>query len=214
MDFVSDRFASGHRFRVLTIVDLYSRECLALYVDRSISGKKVAAALDAVVALRGASESITVDNGTEFVSRAMKSWSVYYGIRLDFIRPGRPVENAFIESFNGRLRDECLNVEIFDDLSAAREHIERWRLDDNEQRPHSALGDRTPNEFAQAAADVSSQGARPAGGVRKRSAAPRQRSPIGGPFAAVLDPPRAICWDPGRQAVSLAISSAFREEVN
>ena len=214
MDFVSDRFANGHRFRVLTIVDLYTRQCLALYVDRSISGKKVAEALDGVVTLRGAPESITVDNGTEFVSRAMESWSVCYGVWLDFIRPGRPVENAFIESFNGRLRDECLNVEIFDDLGAAREQIERWRLDYNGRRPHSALGDRAPNEFARAAADAPSKGTRPAGEVRKRSAAPRQGSPTGGPFGSVLDPSRPISWDPGRRALSLAVSSAFREEVN
>lgn len=213
MDFVADRFSSGYRFRVLTIVDVYTRECLALYVDRSISGKKVAAALDAVVALRGAPKSITVDNGTEFVSRAMESWSVCYGVRLDCIRPGRPVENAFIESFNGRLRDECLNVEVFDDLRAARDRIERWRIDYNSRRPHSALGDRTPNEFAQSAAEASSKGTWPAGGVRKRSAAPRQGSPNGGPFGAVLAPSRPTSWDPGRRAMSLAVSSAKRQGV-
>ncbi len=214
MDFVADRFSSGYRFRILTMVDLYTRECLALSVDRSIGGKKVAAALDSVVALRGAPESITVDNGTEFVSRAMESWSVCCGVRLDFIRPGRPVENAFIESFNGRLRDECLNVEIFDDLRTARRQIERWRLDYNDRRPHSALGDRTPNEFARAAADVSSKGTRAAGEVKKRSTGPRQGSPNGGPCGAVLDPSQPISWDPKRRTMSLAVSSAFREDVN
>jgi hypothetical protein len=107
-----------------------------------------------------------------------------------------------------------LNVEIFDDLAAAREQIERWRLDYNAERPHSALGDRTPNEFARAAAGMSRNRTRLAGGVRKRSAAPRQGSPDGGPCGAVLDPSRPISWNPGRRAMPLAVSSAFREEVN
>lgn len=161
MDFVADRFANGYRFRVLTVVDLYTRECLMLFADRSISGSKVAAALEVVVAGRGAPQSITVDNGTEFVSRAMEEWSVSHGLRLDFIRPGRPVENAFIESFNGRLREECLNVEIFEDLDAAREQLERWRMDYNTKRPHSALADQTPSEFAHSA-DSSKKRAWPA----------------------------------------------------
>ena len=98
--------------------------------------------------LRGEPESITTDNGSEFAGRAMEAWAYESGVKLDFIRPGRPVENGYIESFNGRLRDECLNGEIFFDLADAREKLERWRHDYNENRPHSALGDRTPAEFA------------------------------------------------------------------
>lgn len=212
MDFVADRFSSGYRFRVLTIVDLYTRECLALYVDRSITGAKVAAVLKELVARRGAPQWITVDNGTEFVSRAMEAWSGSSGVRLDFIRPGRPVENAFIESFNGRLRDECLNVEIFDDIEDARRGIERWRLDYNGLRPHSALGDRTPEEFARAAAAEPANGTQPAAGAGNRSNGPAQGFPVGGPCGAVLDPGRPICWDLGRRATPLAFSSVLREE--
>ncbi len=212
MDFVADRFSSGYRFRVLTIVDLYTRECLALFVDRSITGAKVAAELDAVVDRRGAPESITVDNGTEFVSRAMEAWSGSNSVRLDFIRPGRPVENAFIESFNGRLRDECLNVEIFDGIEDARRRIERWRWDYNGCRPHSALGDRTPAEYARAAAEERGNGPQPADGAGNRSSSPAQGFPVGGPCEAVLDPNRPICWDLGRRAAPLALSSACREE--
>ncbi len=113
MDFVSQRFAHGRWFRVLTIVDQYTRECLGLLVDGSLTGEKVARALSSILAQRAAPLSITVDNGTEFVSRAMEIWSYQNGVHLDFIRPGRPVENGYIESFNGRLRDECLNVEMF-----------------------------------------------------------------------------------------------------
>lgn len=214
MDFVADRLASGFRYRILTLVDLYTRECLALYADRSIGGKKVAAVLRAVVAQRGAPRSITVDNGTEFVSRAMETWSVTTGVQLDFIRPGRPVENAFIESFNGRLRDECLNVEIFDGLRSAGEELERWRADYNGRRPHSALGDRTPEEFAQTAAREQEERTCPAQRIHKRSTTPRQGFPAGGPEGPVLDPSRPISWNPQRRAMSLAVSSAVREEVN
>jgi putative transposase len=108
----------------------------------------VAAALDKIVAGRGAPESITVDNGTEFASKAMDHWAYTNGVHLDFIRPGKPVENGYIESFNGRLRDECLNVEVFFSLADARRKLELWRHDYNHQRPHSALADRTPAEFA------------------------------------------------------------------
>jgi len=214
MDFVADRFANGFRFRVLTVVDLYTRECLALYADRSISGKKVARALDGVVARRGVPKSITVDNGTEFVSRAMEAWSVTHSVRLDFIRPGRPVENAFIESFNARLRDECLNVEIFDDLATTCQKREHWRRDYNGHRPHSALGDQTPEGFARAAAGRLAKATRSAGGVRKISAVPRQGCPDGGPYGTVLDVARPISRSPGRRTMSLAVPPAVREQLN
>lgn len=147
MDFVAARLLDGRWFRVLTVVDQFTRECLLLLVDRSLSGQKVALALSQVIAERGAPVSITVDNGTEFYSRAMESWAYQYGVQLAFIRPGKPVENSYIESFNGRLRDECLNVEVFFGLSDARDKLERWRQDYNQVRPHSALGDRSPDEF-------------------------------------------------------------------
>jgi putative transposase len=148
MDFVAARFHDGRWFRVLTLVDQFTRECPLLLPDRSLSGAKVALALAQVVAERGAPVSITVDNGTEFGSRAMEAWAYQYGVQLDFIRPGRPVENSYIESFNGRLRDECLNVEVFFALADVRDKLERWRQDYNLVRPHSALRDNAPALFA------------------------------------------------------------------
>jgi putative transposase len=147
MDFIAARLIDGRWFRVLTVVDQFTRECLVLLADRSLSGQKVALALSQVIAERGAPVSITVDNGSEFYSRAMEAWAYQYGVQLDFIRPGRPVENSYIESFNGRLRDECLNVEVFFALADVREKLELWRRDYNQVRPHSALGDRSPEEF-------------------------------------------------------------------
>jgi putative transposase len=148
MDFVAQRLADGRWVRVLTVIDQFTRECLLLYADTALSGGKVALALHAVVASRGAPQSITVDNGTEFASRAMDLWAYQNGVHLDFIRPGRPVENGYIESFNGRLRDECLNVEVFFTLADARRKLALWHHDYNHHRPHSALADRTPAEFA------------------------------------------------------------------
>ena len=139
MDFVAARLLDGRWFRVLTVVDQFTRECLLLLADSSLSGQKVALALSQVVAERGAPVSITVDNGTEFYSRAMEAWAYQYGVQLDFIRPGRPVENSYIESFNGRLRDECLNVQVFFALADVREKLELWRQDYNQVRPHSSL---------------------------------------------------------------------------
>jgi putative transposase len=148
MDFVSNRLLDGRWFRVLTVVDQFTRECLTLLVDSSLTGTKVAQALSEIVAVRGAPVSITVDNGTEFQSKAMDVWAYQHGVQLDFIRPGRPTENGYIESFNGRLRDECLNVQVFFTVADARDKLEQWRLDYNRVRPHSALGDIAPEEFA------------------------------------------------------------------
>jgi putative transposase len=148
MDFVQDSLTDGRKFRALTIVDVFTRECLAVHADSSLTGVKVAAILDTVSLSRGHATQITVDNGTEFNSRAMDAWAYRRGVKLDFIRPGRPTENGHIESFNGRLRDECLNVELFFDLLDARTKLEAWRRDYNEQRPHSSIGNLTPNEFA------------------------------------------------------------------
>jgi putative transposase len=147
MDFVSDRLADGRWFRILTVVDQYTRECLCAYADRSQTGEKVVLQMKRLIAGRGAPESITTDNGSEFAGRAMEMWAYEAGVKMDFIRPGKPVENGFVESFNGRLRDECLNGEVFFTLADAREKLERWRCDYNHHRPHSALGDRTPEEF-------------------------------------------------------------------
>jgi putative transposase len=148
MDFVQDTLDDGRRFRALTLVDVFTRECLALLADSSLSGHKVAALLDQVAANRSYPKQITVDNGTEFYSKAMDSWAYRNGVQLDFIRPGRPMENGYIESFNGRLRDECLNGELFLSLVDAREKLEAWRRDYNEHRPHSSIGNLTPIEFA------------------------------------------------------------------
>lgn len=148
MDFMSERVADGRWFPILTVVDQFTRECLLLLTDGSLSGAKVAAALEPVVRQRGTPRSITVDNGSEFASRAMDAWAYRHGIQLDFIRPGKPVENGFIESFNGRLRDECLNVEVFFELDDVREKLAHWQQDYNRTRPHSALRDQAPAIFA------------------------------------------------------------------
>ena len=148
MDFVAQRLSDGRGIRVLTVVDQYTRECVALLADNALSGEKVALALDKALLQRKAPESITVDNGTEFTSKALDHWAYRNGVYLDFIHPGRPVENGYIESFNGRLRDECLNVEVFFSLADARRKLYLWRRDYNSYRPHSALDDRTPAEFA------------------------------------------------------------------
>ena len=135
-DFVAQRLPDGRWLRVLTVVDQFTRECLTLFADNALSGEKVAAALDKIVILRSTPESITVDNGTEFASKAMDLWAYKNGVHLDFIRPGRPVENGYIESFNGKLRDERLNVEVFFTLADARRKLHLWRRDYNHHRPH------------------------------------------------------------------------------
>lgn len=150
MDFMSARVADGRWFRILTVVDQFTRECLCLVADQSLTGEKVAQALAPVVIQRGAPRSITVDNGSEFASRVMDAWAYRHGIQLEFIRPGKPVENGFIESFNGRLRDECLNVEVFFTLDDVREKLARWQKDYNFTRPHSSLQDQAPASFAAA----------------------------------------------------------------
>jgi len=152
MDFVSDQLAAGSAFRVLTVVDQLSRECVALLADRRLSGAKVAEELSRVCGERGlVPESITSDNGSEFTGRAMEAWAMERGVHLVFIRPGRPTENSFVESFNGRRRDECLRVNWFPTLGEARRRLAVWREHYNRQRPHSALKDQTPAEFARAA---------------------------------------------------------------
>jgi putative transposase len=147
MDFVHDALSDGRPFRVLTVVDHWSRQCPILEVASSLSGATVGAALDRVLPTAPALRSITVDHGTEFMSRALEDWAYQRQVQLDFIRPGKPVENAFIESFNGRLRDECLNVHQFTSIEDAKAKIEAWRIDYNQHRPHSSLGHLTPSEY-------------------------------------------------------------------
>ena len=154
MDFVSDSTVAGRRFRALAIVDDYSRECPAIEVDTSLGGARVVGVLERLADTRGLPEVITVDNGPEFAGKAMDEWAYRRGIKLSFIRPGKPVENAFAESFNGRLRDECLNTNWFMSVRHARETIETWRQDYNEVRPHSSLKGRTPKEFAESMAGL------------------------------------------------------------
>lgn len=150
MDFVADRLMDGRRFRILTVVDVFSRECLALEADCSLTGRRVVEALTLLALTRGVPPTITCDNGTEFTSQAVDLWADENGVRLDFIRPGKPVDNAFIESFNGRLRDECLNSEIFLNLEDAKRKLQAWKDDYNHTRPHGSLGGQTPSEFAAA----------------------------------------------------------------
>lgn len=152
MDFVSDQLWTGRRYRILTLVDHYSRECPALLVDTSLGGVRVAGLLDRLADTRGLPEVITVDNGPEFTGRAVDEWAWRRGVKLDCIHPGKPIENAYIERCNGRLRDECLNEHWFRTLDEARTTIEAWKQDYNDVRPHSALGGLTPQEFAQGTA--------------------------------------------------------------
>ena len=147
MDFVFDRTTDGHRFRVLTLLDTFTRRAPGVIVERSISGLHVARFLDKVAATYGYPKAITVDNGPEFISNALDQWAHARGVQLHFSRPGKPVDNAFIESFNGRLRDECLNTNWFYGLEDARETITEWLEDYNERRPHSSLDGLTPAEY-------------------------------------------------------------------
>ena len=151
MDFVGDSLADGRTFRTLNIVDDFSRESPAIIVDQSIPGERVVRELEEVVAQRGVPEMIVTDNGPEFAGKALDAWAYRRGVKLHFIRPGKPVENAYVESFNGKFRDECLNENWFTSLAHARDVIERWRQDYNEVRPHSSLGNDTPAGFARRA---------------------------------------------------------------
>lgn len=149
MDFVHDALADGRAFRVLTVVDQWSRWSPILEVAQGMSGASVAEALDRAVAEHGCPASITVDHGTEFTSRALDEWAYRRGVKLAFTTPGKPTENGHIESFNGKLRDECLNTLQFASIADAKEKIEAWRRDYNHRRPHSSLGQLTPSEYLQ-----------------------------------------------------------------
>ena len=152
LDFVHDALMDGRAFRVLTVVDQWSRWSPILEVAQGMSGRSVAEALDQAIAEHGKPPTITVDHGTEFTSRALDEWAYRRGLTLDFIRPGKPTENGFIEAFNGKLRDECLNANQFLSIDDAKSKIEAWRVEYNVHRPHSSLGQLSPKEYLQRAA--------------------------------------------------------------
>jgi putative transposase len=147
MDFASDSLCTGRKFRALVIVDDYTKESPAIEVDTSIPGARVVRVLDRLAEIRGLPEVITVDNGPEFAGKALDEWAYRRGVKLNFIRPGKPMENAFAESFIGRLRDECLNQNWFTTINEAMYIIEDWRIDYNGVRPHSSLGNLSPQDF-------------------------------------------------------------------
>lgn len=148
MDFMTDSLFNGRRFRALTIIDIHSRECIDIFADKRINGDKVTEALERICRRRGYPENIRVDNGPKFISKVLDQWAFETKVKLDFSRPGKPTDNAHIESFNGSLRDECLNTNWFLSFEDVRSKLYTWRKDYNEYRPHSSLGYRTPAEYA------------------------------------------------------------------
>lgn len=147
LDFVSDALADGRRIRILTIIDEFTRESLKMVVDTSLSGKRVARELSELMATRGKPKGIVSDNGTEFTSNAILKWSGDMGLNWQYIQPGKPMQNGYVESFNGKLRDECLNEHWFRSLHEARAVIENWRKDYNHERPHTSLKGLSPQQF-------------------------------------------------------------------
>jgi putative transposase len=148
MDFMSDALADGRKLRLLTVIDLFTRESLAIRVGTRFTSGQVAEVLAGVALGRGVPREVRVDNGPEFTGKMLDLWAYLHDVTLDFSRPGKPTDNAFIESFNGRVREECLNQGYFTGLEDARERVESWRVEYNECRPHSALGYLAPGEFA------------------------------------------------------------------
>lgn len=148
MDFMHDTLADGRKFRTLNIVDVYTRECRAIEVDTSLGGQRVVRVLERLREEHGIPERLLMDNGPEFTGKALDAWAYSQKVGLEFIRPGKPMENGYIESFNGKFRDECLNSHWFMSMEDARQLIEEWRCDYNEARPHSSLGQLTPADFA------------------------------------------------------------------
>jgi len=149
MDFVMDALASGRRLKCLTVVDDFTKESLDIPVAHGLSGEQVTRVLDQIAAFRGYPAAIRTDQGPEFTGKALDQWAYRHGVEIKLIQPGKPTQNGFIESFNGRFRDECLNEHWFQDLHHARDVIAEWRRDYNERRPHSSLGYLTPSEFAE-----------------------------------------------------------------
>jgi putative transposase len=204
-DFVSDKLTDGRTIRILTVIDQFTRECVC-----SMNGPKVVAALTLAITERGAGpRSMTLDYGSEFAGRAMEAWAIQTGVQLCFIRPGRPVENGFIESFNGRLRDECLNVEWFTSLEEARRGLALWRDHYNHHRPHSAFDDRSPAVFA---ALHGIRGKRFAlFDADKTNGKPRQG--FASPAQAALDPARRLSEDIQYQGEALSRVAQTRDSL-
>ncbi len=172
VDFVHDQLSNGRRFRILNVIDDVTKECLAAVADTSISGRRVARELDAIIAWRGKPDLIVSDHGTEFTSNAMLAWAQGSRVNWHFIAPGKPMQNGICEAFNGRMRDELLNETVFYDLDHARAALARWTAAYNQQRPHSALGYLTPAAFA---------GTFTATGDRLRNPDQLRRSPVAPP---------------------------------
>ena len=147
LDFIHDELSNGQKFRALTVVDIFTREGLAIEVGHRLKGENVVEVLNKLVRLRGAPKYLFADNGAEFTGQLVALWAYHHGTRIDFSRPGKPTDNAFIETFNGTLRDECLNIHWFGSIVEAKRLIEAWRIDYNESRPHMALGNKTPSEY-------------------------------------------------------------------
>jgi putative transposase len=190
MDFVSDSLADGRTFRALAIVDHYTRECPVIEVDLSLPGARVVRVLDRMAEERGLPDAIRVDNGPEFISGVLRTWCEQRKVDLDYIEPGRPMQNGHIESFNGKFRDECLNAHWFTSLSQAKNTIEHWRGDYNQVRPHSALKYATPSEFA-----ALGSASFAVGNWNNTGAKPAQGNPVG--LASLgLDPAPPPCERP------------------
>jgi putative transposase len=204
MDFTKDRLASGRNFRTLNLMDGYTREALWIEVDTSLPGARVVRVLDWLKQTRGVPEVIQVDNGPEFISQAVDQWAFANEVRLHFIEPGKPVQNAFIESFNGKFRDECLNQNWFVSLAEARQIIEAWRVDYNTARPHSSLGYRTPEEFA---AEVG--GEKGCGKAAARKTENRFSSPLGNPAKGAGFP---LSHSPGGDRVVPSVNDLIQNQ--
>ncbi len=190
VDFVHDTLANGRCFRVLTIIDHWSRESPALEADFSLTGERVAMVFSRLSETRGLPAVIQSDNGSEFSSRNLDQWAYEHGVRLQFIEPGKSIQNAFIESFNGRFREECLNEHVFVSLADARRKIEQWRIAYNQERPHSSLGYLTPHEFAtrHPTPTRSTAAARTAVPAKLRLAGAVQSAPSVDPKPAIFSP--------------------------
>src|SRR5260221_5452809 len=194
LDFVSDTLADGRRFRVLCVLDDFSRECLATVVDTSLGGARVVRELELVVNQRGWPHTIVSDNGTELTSNAVLHWAAER-VSWHYIQPGKPVQNAFIESFNSKLRDECLNEHFFFGLTEARHLIEAWRQDYNQLRPHSSLGALAPAEYANQQGAVRGALSK----LRAPRTAPCSTAPTGAkhqPRTLLIDAPKLGCRPP------------------
>jgi putative transposase len=182
VDFIHDSLIGGRHFRAFAVLDQWSRESLAIEVDLSLTGERVTRVLERLRTTRGLPLAIQADNGPELRGRTLDQWAYEHGVRLQFIEPGKPVQNAHIESFNARLRDECLNEHVFVSLDDARHKIETWRIQYNRERPHSSLGNLTPEEFAaQASAEGSAALARTARPAQRQLATAVQCAPVSDP---------------------------------